>query len=52
VTGMKCFACFELIERLCDYVHILVWSFVHLVANSCFSVFDFIGGSANLVTET
>ena len=33
---MKCFACFEFLESLCDYVQIVVCSLVHMLANSCF----------------
>lgn len=37
---MKYFACFELIERLCDYVQIVVCSLVHMLATCLLSAFD------------
>ena len=48
MIGMKCFACFEFIERLCDYVQIAVCSLVHMLPDCLFSVFDSICDSADL----
>jgi hypothetical protein len=48
VIRMKCLTCFELIERLCDYVQIVVCPLVHMLANCLLSVFDSICDPANL----